>query len=92
MGYVIRLKLANISLSHKEVFERLRANGIGVNLHYIPIYLHPYYKKLGFSKEQFPESNKYYQEAISIPIFHAMTFDQQDKVINVLSEILENSS
>ncbi len=90
--YVIRLKLANISLSHKEVFERLRANGIGVNLHYIPIYLHPYYKKLGFSKEQFPESNKYYQEAISIPIFHAMTFDQQDKVINVLSEILENSS
>lgn len=90
--YVIRLKLANISLSHKEVFERLRTNGIGVNLHYIPVYLHPYYKKLGFNQEQFPESNKYYQEAISIPIFHAMTFDQQDKVIRVLSGILENSS
>lgn len=90
--YVIRLKLANISLSHKEVFDHLRTNGIGVNLHYIPVHLHPYYKKLGFNQEQFPESNKYYQEAISIPLFHAMTFDQQDKVIGVLSGILENSS
>lgn len=86
--YVIRLKLANISLSHKEVFELLRANGIGVNLHYIPIYLHPYYKKLGFSKEEFPESNKYYQEAISIPIFHAMTFDQQKLVVQALTKII----
>lgn len=90
--YVIRLKLANISISHKEVFERLRTNGIGVNLHYIPVHHHPYYKKLGFNQEKFPESNKYYQEAISIPIFHAMTFDQQDKVISVLSDILENLS
>ena len=90
--YVIRLNLADISASHKEVFERLRASGIGVNLHYIPVHIQPYYKDLGFEKEQFSESNKYYQEAISIPIFHAMTFDQQEKVICVLSQILEKSS
>jgi len=86
--YVIRLKLAENSLSHKEVFEQLRENGIGVNLHYIPVHIQPYYQDLGFKQGQLPESEKYYQEAISIPLFHAMTIDQQDVVISALKDIL----
>ncbi|PML85251.1 UDP-4-amino-4,6-dideoxy-N-acetyl-beta-L-altrosamine transaminase [Vibrio breoganii] len=87
--YVIRLKLDEISLSHKQVFEALRENGIGVNLHYIPVHTQPYYQKLGFSLGDFPESERYYNEAISLPMFHLMTDEQQDTVVSVLSDILE---
>jgi len=86
--YVIRLKLADISLTHKQVFERLRENEIGVNLHYIPVHTQPYYKELGFKMGQYPVSESYYQEAISIPLFHTMTQAQQFEVIKVLKSIL----
>jgi len=86
--YVIRLKLSEIALSHKDVFSQLRENGIGVNLHYIPVHTQPYYQDLGFTLGKFPESEKYYQEAISIPLFHTMTQKQQDKVVKVLTEVL----
>ena len=86
--YVIRLKLNEINLSHKEVFEQLRAKGIGVNLHYIPVHTQPYYKDLSFVAGQFIQSEKYYTDAISIPLFHTMTQEQQDKVVSVLTEVL----
>ncbi|WP_122033305.1 UDP-4-amino-4,6-dideoxy-N-acetyl-beta-L-altrosamine transaminase [Aliivibrio sp. EL58] len=87
--YVIRLQLDNISKTHKEVFDVLREQGIGVNLHYIPVHIHPYYQELGFKIGDFPESERYYQEAISLPMFHVMTEEQQDTVIRVLSSVLE---
>ncbi|MGR5354125.1 UDP-4-amino-4,6-dideoxy-N-acetyl-beta-L-altrosamine transaminase [Vibrio sp. DNB22_19_2] len=87
--YVIRLQLENISLTHKEVFDALREKGIGVNLHYIPVHTQPYYEKMGFSAGDFPESERYYSEAISLPIFHCMTEAQQDTVVQVLTEILQ---
>jgi UDP-4-amino-4,6-dideoxy-N-acetyl-beta-L-altrosamine transaminase len=86
--YVIRLKLADISLSHKEVFEQLRENGIGVNLHYIPVHIQPYYKDLGFKQGQLPISESYYSDAISIPLFHAMTTEQQNTVVKILTNVL----
>ena len=86
--YVIRLQLEKIQLSHRQVFEELRDNGIGVNLHYIPVHTQPYYQKLGFKMGQYPESEKYYQDAISIPLFHAMDETQQDEVVRVLANIL----
>lgn len=89
--YVIRLKLDEISLSHRQVFESLRAHGVGVNLHYIPVHTQPYYQKLGFKHGQFPVAESYYSEAISIPLFHLMTFKQQDEVVKVLSNILAES-
>jgi len=88
--YVICLKLDQISLSHKDVFEQLRAGGIGVNLHYIPVHTQPYYQDLGFKVGQFSEAERYYQHAISIPLFHTMTQSQQDEVIMVLSEVLKS--
>jgi UDP-4-amino-4,6-dideoxy-N-acetyl-beta-L-altrosamine transaminase len=86
--YVIRLKLNEIALSHKEVFEQLRKKGLGVNLHYIPVHTQPYYQKLGFKTGQYPNAEKYYEEAISIPLFHTMTQHQQSEVIQVISEVL----
>jgi UDP-4-amino-4,6-dideoxy-N-acetyl-beta-L-altrosamine transaminase len=86
--YVIRLQLANTNLSHREVFEALREQGIGVNLHYIPVHRHPYYCQMGFKSEDFPQSMAYYREAISIPMFHGLTEQQQNRVVMVLAEIL----
>ncbi|EPP5334286.1 UDP-4-amino-4,6-dideoxy-N-acetyl-beta-L-altrosamine transaminase [Vibrio harveyi] len=87
--YVIRLQLDKLSLTHKEVFDVLRGKGIGVNLHYIPVHTQPYYEKMGFSVGDFPESERYYSEAISLPMFHCMTEEQQDRVVEVLSKILQ---
>jgi dTDP-4-amino-4,6-dideoxygalactose transaminase len=71
---------------HKAIFERLRASGVGVNLHYIPVYRQPYYEALGFRREEFPNSEAYYREAISLPIFPSLTEAQQDRVIDVLTQ------
>jgi UDP-4-amino-4,6-dideoxy-N-acetyl-beta-L-altrosamine transaminase len=88
--YVIRLQLEQITKTHREVFEALREQGIGVNLHYIPVHTQPYYQNMGFKFGDFPESERYYQEAISLPMFHVMTEEQQDTVIHVLSNVLES--
>lgn len=86
--YVIRLNLNAIEKTHKQVFDELRAKGIGVNLHYIPVHTQPYYMAMGFNWGDFPEAEKYYQEAISIPLFHGMSLEQQDEVIAILKLIL----
>ena len=86
--YVIRLKLDSINRSHREVFESLREQGIGVNLHYIPVHTQPYYRDMGFEAETFPHSMAYYREAISLPMFQGLTEDQQDEVVAVLRKTL----
>ena len=87
--YVIRLKLNNIRKTHLEVFKELREKGIGVNLHYIPVHLQPYYQQFGFKYGDFPNAEQYYAEAISLPMFHGMTIEQQDEVVSVLASILK---
>ena len=82
--YVIRLQLSKIHKTHRQVFEALRELGIGVNLHYIPVHTQPYYERMGFKPDDFPQSQTYYQEAISIPMFQTMTDEQQDEVIAAL--------
>ncbi|WP_028116436.1 UDP-4-amino-4,6-dideoxy-N-acetyl-beta-L-altrosamine transaminase [Ferrimonas senticii] len=86
--YVIRLQLDAISLSHGEVFAQLRERGIGVNLHYIPVHTQPYYRAMGFNDGDFPQSEAYYAEAISLPMFHALTEAQQDTVVSTLRDVL----
>jgi len=86
--YVIRLKLGEIRASHREVFESLREQGIGVNLHYIPVHTQPFYEAMGFAPDDFPESMRYYNEAISIPMYHGLTFEQQDAVVGALKQAL----
>lgn len=86
--YVIRLQLDSAARSHRQVFERLRALGIGVNLHYIPVHTQPYYQQYGFTFGDFPEAERYYAEAISLPLFATMTEQQQDQVVAALAEAL----
>ena len=86
--YVIRLQLGNIRRSHRQVFESLRQQGIGVNLHYIPVHTQPYYQKMGFNAGDYPEAEKYYTEAISLPMYPTMSEAQQDQVIAALREAL----
>lgn len=83
--FVIRLQLNIINSSKKHVVERLREMGIGVNVHYIPVHLQPFYQHMGFQKGDFPEAEKYYSEAISIPLF----FKLDDREINYIVDCLE---
>ena len=87
--YVLRLKLDFIApLTHRSVFENLRARGILVNLHYIPVHTHPYYQNLGFQNGDFPQAEAYYSNAISIPMYAGLTAEDQSTVINALQQIL----
>lgn len=83
--YVIRLDNPTV---HRATFEALRANGIGVNLHYIPVHLQPYYRGLGFAPGDFPTSEDYYARAISIPLHAGLTDDEQARVVAALSDAL----
>ena len=67
--YPIWIDQKSLGMSRKLVFENLRAQNIGVNVHYIPVHLQPYYQKIGFKTGQFPEAQKYYSGAISIPLY-----------------------
>lgn len=86
--YVIRLKLTEIGKTHRQIFEVLRALDIGINLHYIPVYHHPYYQSLGFKTEYCLEAEQYYAEAISLPIYPGLTEAQQDLVVTALYEAI----
>ncbi|TCV84257.1 UDP-4-amino-4,6-dideoxy-N-acetyl-beta-L-altrosamine transaminase [Sulfurirhabdus autotrophica] len=86
--YVIRLKLNEINKCHLDVFEALRAAGIGVNLHYIPVYQQPYYESLGFGAGYCPEAERYYAEAISLPMYPGLTEEQQNSVVSALIEAI----
>lgn len=76
---------------HLEFFKAMRSNGVGVNLHYIPIYRQPYYEKIGFSSSDYPEAEKYYSQAVSLPIFPGLTKMQQEYIANAVHKSLEKS-
>jgi UDP-4-amino-4,6-dideoxy-N-acetyl-beta-L-altrosamine transaminase len=82
--YVIRLKLEKIKRTHREIFESIRLQGIGVNLHYIPVHSQPYYQQMGFKQGDFPEAETYYKEAVSLPLFPKLSEEAQDKVVIAL--------
>lgn len=82
--YVIRLDPTQTDRRQIHVFESLRNQGIGVNVHYIPVHTQPYYRNLGFELGDFPQAESYYAEAISLPMFHSMTEVQQDAVVDAL--------
>jgi UDP-4-amino-4,6-dideoxy-N-acetyl-beta-L-altrosamine transaminase len=78
-----------IQHDRKSVYEQLHAKGIGVNVHYIPIHLHPYYQQLGFNKGDFPIAENFYNNALTLPLFPSLSDEQQNIVIDVLHEILQ---
>ena len=87
--YVVRLKLDQMTKTHREVFEALRELGIGVNLHYIPVHTQPHYQRMGFQPFDLPESQNYYAQAISLPMYQTLTEEQQNRVAAVLTAVLQ---
>lgn len=88
--YIVRIDLDKVTpLTHRVIFDLLRNEGILVNLHYIPVYLQPYYQKMGFQKGDFPNSEKYYSTALSLPIYPTMSQNQQDQVVNIIKKLIK---
>lgn len=86
--YVLRLKTDELKMTRRRVFDKLRAAGIGVNVHYIPVHTQPYFRDLGFKPGDFPEAEKYYGEAITLPLYFGLSEKDQDYVIGALRKIL----
>lgn len=87
--YPIQIDLKVVNKSRKQVFDELKGMNIGVNIHYIPIHMQPYYSKLGFKVGDFPNSEAYYERSISIPLFHSMSAEQQNEVFRALKLALK---
>lgn len=88
--YVIRIDVSKIKKTHKQIFSDLRKNGIGVQLHYIPVHTQPYYQSLGFKFGDYPVSEKYYEEAISLPIYFGLKDADQDRIVEVFRNCLNS--
>jgi UDP-4-amino-4,6-dideoxy-N-acetyl-beta-L-altrosamine transaminase len=84
--YIIRLKKNKQGITHRQLFEKLRTAGILVNLHYIPVYSHPYYEAIGYDRNEFPQAESYYSEAISIPMFATLTPSEQQIVVDTIKK------
>ncbi|MFC4409985.1 UDP-4-amino-4,6-dideoxy-N-acetyl-beta-L-altrosamine transaminase [Chungangia koreensis] len=86
--YIIRLDLEKLSGNRKDIFEGLLQENIGVNVHYIPVHLLPYYAQLGYQRGICPNAEKLYEEIITLPLFPAMTEDDVNDVISAVNKVL----
>jgi UDP-4-amino-4,6-dideoxy-N-acetyl-beta-L-altrosamine transaminase len=86
--YVVRLEGERLARAHRDVFDALRKRDIGVNLHYMPVHLQPYYRKLGFQPGQFPEAEAHGATALSLPLYPTLGDDRQDYVVAAVHEVL----
>ncbi len=85
--FTISIELKKIKNTYNKIFSTLRNNNIFVNLHYLPVHLHPYYKKMGFKKNDFPISEDYSNRSMSIPVFYNLNIRSQNKVIILLKKL-----
>lgn len=86
--YIMKLDLDKFKVGRKEIFEALLAENIGVNVHYLPVYLHPYYKKLGYEKGLCPNAEELYDSMITLPLYPGMSDDDFYDVINAVNKVL----
>lgn len=87
--YIIRLNLQELTVGRKEIFEALQKQNIGVNVHYIPVHLLPFYQELGYEKGSLPNAEQLYEEIISLPLFPAMTEQDISDVITTVKKTIE---
>lgn len=87
--YPVQLELEKLTKTHKQIFQELRENGLGVNVHYIPVHTQPYYEKMGFRRGDYPNAERYYDRSISLPMYSALTDEQQLQVVEVLQKVLQ---
>ena len=86
--YVIRIDPKRTGKTRRQVYDAMRAAGIGVQVHYIPVHLQPYYRALGFKPGHCPEAERYSDEALSLPLYPAMSDAEQDAVVAALKQCL----
>src|SRR5690625_3472827 len=86
--YIIRLHLEKLQATRKEIFLALQKENIGVNVHYIPIYYHPFYQAKGYSKGLCPNAEQLYEEMITLPLFPKMTEEDVEDVITAVKKVL----
>ena len=86
--YVIQLELEKFKVGRKIIFEALRAENIGVNVHYIPVYYHPYYQRLGYKKGLCPKAEKFYERALTLPLYPKMEEKDIEDVVTALEKVL----
>lgn len=87
--YILRLKLETLNCSRREFFEAMAAEGICCNVHYIPVYYHPYYEKMGYQKGLCPQAEKLYEEIMSLPLYYAMKDEDVEDVIHAVKKVVE---
>ena len=87
--YIIRLKLDKLTVGRKEIFEAILKENIGVNVHYIPVYYHPYYQELGYSKGLCPNAEKIYEEILTLPLFPVMSMKDIEDVIHAVKKVID---
>ena len=87
--YPVRLDLTKLRVGRTEIFHALRAEGLGVNVHYIPVHLHPYYReRLGYRGGEYPIAEDAYERLISLPMFHGMTTQDVEDVVNAVRKVV----
>lgn len=89
--YVVRIALEQIGKTKQQIFEEMKEQGVMLNLHYIPVHRQPYYEKLGFRQGDFPQSEKYYEEAFTLPLYYDLTNDAQDQIVEALKNIFRKA-
>jgi UDP-4-amino-4,6-dideoxy-N-acetyl-beta-L-altrosamine transaminase len=87
--YVIQLNLDKLKVGRREIYDALRAEGIGVQVHYIPVHCHPYYQGLGYKKGDYPVAEAYYERCLSLPLFPKMNEKDVSDVIQAVNKVLD---
>ncbi len=88
--YIIKLKLERLNCGRRQLFEEFIERGIGVNVHYIPVYYHPYYRQLGYNKGLCPRAEELYESIITLPLFPRMEKEDVEYVISNVKEVIQN--
>jgi dTDP-4-amino-4,6-dideoxygalactose transaminase len=86
--YVARFDIDKLKVGRKEIFDALRAENIGVNVHYIPVYMHPYYRGLGYEKGICPTCEKLYEEIVTLPLYPSMTDKDMEDVVKAVKKVI----
>ncbi|MDQ0159584.1 UDP-4-amino-4,6-dideoxy-N-acetyl-beta-L-altrosamine transaminase [Alkalibacillus salilacus] len=88
--YVIQLNLANLTGTREAIFNALRAHNIGVNVHYIPVHMQPFYQQMGYRKGEYPVTESLYESIITLPLFPAMTDGDVQDVIQIVEHVIQS--
>lgn len=88
--YILRIRPERLSADRKQIFDALAAENICCNVHYIPVYYHPYYEKLGYHRGLCPNAEKLYEEILSLPLYYAMTDEDVEDVIHAVGKVVEH--